>query len=118
MSRDELLKERWESLQQKLSNQFADGAPLDLDAIIYLVGLQELGQLHRKFKKDEKINLMHIAICRLLEPYGYYEFDYFDAEGWPHYRLIEALPQLKAGEQSVLMKEALVGYFLERQYLK
>jgi hypothetical protein len=118
MSRDELLKERWESLQQKLSNQFADGAPLDLDAIIYLVGLQELGQLHRKFKKDEKINLMHIAICRLLEPYGYYEFDYFDAEGWPHYRLIETLPQLKAGEQSVLMKEALVGYFLERQYLK
>lgn len=118
MSRDEQLKERWERLQQKLSEQFADGAPLDLDAIIYLVGLQELGQYHRRFKKDDKINLMHIAICRLLEPYGYYEFEYFDADGWPHYRLIEVLPQLKAGEQSVLMKEALVGYFLERQYLK
>ena len=112
-----MLKQQWEQLQQKLSDQFADGAPLDLDAIIYLVGVQELGQLHRTFKKDEKINLMHIAICRLLEPYGYYEFDFYDAEGWPHYNLVEPLPTLKAGEQSVLMKEAIVGYFLEKSYL-
>lgn len=118
MARDALLKERWERLQQMLSDQFAEGAPLDLDAIIYLVGVQELGQYHRRFKKDEKIELMHIAICRLLEPYGYYEFEHFDEEGWPHYRLVEALPPLKAGEQSVLMKEAIVGYFLEKEYLQ
>lgn len=118
MARDALLKERWDRLQQKLSDQFADGAPLDLDAIIYLVGVQELGQYHRRFKKDEKIELMHIAICRLLEPYGYYEFEHFDEEGWPHYRLVEALPPLKAGEQSVLMKEAIVGYFVEKEYLE
>ena len=118
MARDTLLKERWERLQQKLSDQFADGAPLELDAMIYLVGVQELGQLHRSFKKNEKIELMHIAICRLLEPYGYYEFERFDADGWPHYRLLEPLPALKAGEQSVLMKEALVGYFVEKEYLE
>ena len=113
MARDELLKERWELLQDKLSEQFAEGAPLELDAIIYLVGLQELGQFHRKFKKDEKLNLMHIAICRLLEPYGYYTFEHFDEEGWPHYKLVEALPALRAGEQSVLMKEAIVSYFID-----
>lgn len=118
MSRDPLLKERWEILSGKLSEQFAEGAPLELDAIIYLIGVQELGQLHRNFKKDEKINLMHIAICRLLEPYGYYEFDHFDPEGWPHYTLVEALPTLKAGEQSVLMKEAIVSYFTEKNYLE
>lgn len=118
MARDELLKERWELLQDKLSEQFAEGAPLDLDAIIYLVGLQELGQFHRKFKKDEKLNLMHIAICRLLEPYGYYSFEHFDEEGWPHYKLVEALPALRAGEQSVLMKEAIVSYFIEKEYLE
>ena len=117
MARDLVLRERWEELTQKLSAQFADGAPLDLDAIIYLVGVQELGQLHRRFRKDEKINLMHIAICRLLEPFGYYEFDFFDEEGWPHYRLLEPLPPLKAGEQAVLMKEAIVMYFVEKEYL-
>lgn len=118
MSRDILLKERWEVLVEKLSGQFSDGDPLELDAIIYLIGVQELGQIHRSFKKDEKINLMHIAICRLLEPYGYYEFDYFDQEGWPHYTMVEPLPTLKAGEQAVLMKEAIVGYFLEKKLIE
>lgn len=117
MARDEKLKERWEILVQKLSAQFGDGEELDLDAIIYLIGFQELGQVHRKFKKDEKLDLMHIAICRLLEPYGYYEFDYFDDDGWPHYIVKEQLPNLKAGEQSVLMKEAIVNYFLASGYI-
>ncbi|MBT8185491.1 MAG: hypothetical protein KJN76_11675 [Eudoraea sp.] len=118
MSRDLLLKERWSHLVDKLSAQFADGDVLELDAIIYLVGVQELGQYHRSYKKDEKVNLMHIAICRLLEPYGYYEFEYFDEDGWPHYKMKEALPPLKAGEQTVLMKDALVSYFLEKRYIE
>ncbi len=117
MSRDLQLKERWEVLVEKLSAQFADGDALELDAIIYLIGVQELGQYHKIYKKDEKLNLMHIAICRLLEPYGYYEFDFFDEEGWPHYTIKEELPALKAGEQSVLMKEAIVGYFLEKEFI-
>ena len=116
MSRDEVLKERWDELVVRLSADFSDGDPLELDAIIYLVGVQELGQFHREFKKDEKLNLMHIAICRLLEPYGYYQFDYFDDDGWPHYVNKEELPPLKAGEQAVLMKEAIVNYFLEKDY--
>lgn len=118
MARDEELKKRWESVVGLLSEQFADGQPLDLDAVIYLVGVQELGQLHRKFKKDEKLDLMHIAICRLLEPYGYYSFEYFDDDGWPHYKTIEQLPSLRAGEQSVLMKEAIVQYFLEKKVIE
>ncbi|WP_274476421.1 hypothetical protein [Mangrovimonas aestuarii] len=118
MTRDEKLKERWGLLVERLSVQFADGDTLDLDAIIYLVGVQELGQLHRRFKKDHKVDLMHIAICRLLEPYGYYQFDYIDEDGWPHYNIKEELPHLKAGEQSILMKEAIVNYFLEREYIE
>lgn len=117
MARDEQLKRNWELVVNKLSTQFADGEILDLDAIIYLIGVQELGQLHRRFKKDDKVNLMHIAICKLLEPYGYYEFDYVDEEGWPHYTVKEELPHLKAGEQSVLMKEAIVNYFLKTEYI-
>lgn len=118
MARDEKLKERWEDLVLKLSNQFADGDKLDLEEIIYLIGVQELGQLNRKFKKDDKVNLMHIAICRLLSSYGYYEFTHYDADGWPHYDVKEELPPLKAGEQSVLMKEAIVSYFLDNEYIK
>ncbi|HEY0046647.1 MAG TPA: hypothetical protein VGB44_08050 [Flavobacterium sp.] len=117
MSRDAQLKERWERLVNILSNQFSQGEDLDLDAIIYLIGVQELGKIHDKYKKDEKVNLMHIAICRLLEPYGFYEFEFYDKDGWPHYRVKEELPPLKAGEQSVLMKEAIVNYFIEKELI-
>ena len=118
MSRDIQLKERWEQLVNILSDQFSQGEDLDLDAIIYLIGVQELGKFSQIYKKDEKLNLMHIAICRLLEPYGYYEFEFFDNDGWPHYKVKEELPPLKAGEQSVLMKDAIVNYFLEKKLIE
>lgn len=111
MSRDLKLKEEYDQVLAIMATKFGDGEQLNLDAIIYLIGVQELGQGSREFKKDDKVNLMHIAICRLLEPFGYYEFDYFDDEGWPHYKIVEELPTLKAGEQTVLMKEAIVLYF-------
>ena len=117
MARDEQLREQWEGLKTILSDKFSDGEDLDIDGIIYMIGVQELGQGYRKFKKDEKVNLMHIAICRLLEPLGYYEFDFFDADGWPHYKVKEELPFLKAGEQSILMKEAIVNYFMEKEVI-
>ncbi len=118
MSRDQELKDRWELVTSKLSKQFADGDELEIDSIIYLIGIQELGQIHRTFKKDQKLELMHIAICKLLEPYGFYEFDFVDDDGWPHYKVKEQLPHLKAGEQSVLMKEAIVNYFVETNYIE
>lgn len=118
MSKNTELKENWEALVTQLSTRFADGDTLDLDSIIYLIGVQELGQGQRVFKKDEKVNLMHIAICKLLEPYGYYEFDFYDTDGWPHYKIITDLPHLKAGEQTVLMKEAIVNYFQVINFIK
>jgi hypothetical protein len=114
MARDEELKTRYKAVVDKLTLRFAEEDTLDLDSIIYLIGIQELGQLDATFKKDEKVNLMHIAICRLLEPFGYYQFDYEDPEGWPHYKILEPLPPLKAGEQQILMKDAIVQYFMEK----
>ncbi|PIE99241.1 MAG: hypothetical protein CR961_01090 [Polaribacter sp.] len=111
MKKSEDLKLKWKKILKKLSEQFADGEELNIDGVIYLIGVQELGNKQQEYKKDEKINLMHIAICKLLEPYGYYEFDFFDEDGWPHYKTITELPNLKPGEQSVLMKQAIINYF-------
>jgi len=117
MSVNEKLKQDWSLIQNKLANQFADGEEMSVDSIIYIIGVQELGKGYQKFKKDEKLALMHIAICRLLEPYGYYEFDYFDQDGWPHYNLVKELPFLKGGEQTVLLKQAIVNYFNEKELM-
>jgi len=34
---------------------------------------------------------MHIAICTLLAPYGYYEYEGTDEEGWPHWKVKEKI---------------------------
>lgn len=117
MLSNENLKEDWRELTSLLERDFGEGGALELDAIIYLIGVQEYGDPHKRFKKDDKVNLMHIAICRLLEPYGYYQFSHLDNEGWPHYDKVEDLPPLRSGEQTILMKEAIVNYFREMDYL-
>ncbi len=104
-------KLKWTKIVNQLSKQFAEGEEMDLDAILYLIGVQELGKDQKNFKKDEKINLIHVAVCKLLEPYGYYEFDYFDDDGWPHYKIVTELPRLKPGEQNILIKKAIINYF-------
>ena len=117
-SRDKKLKDRWDRLINVLSERFSEAEKLDVEGVLYLVGLQELGQIHQKMKKDDNVNLIHIGICTVLEPYGYYRFDFYDEEGWPHFELLEALPNLKPGEQSILVKEALVAYFLKRELIQ
>lgn len=113
-SRNQELKESWETLVSLLTERFSETETIDIEGILYLIGIQELGQIHKRFKKDDNVNIIHIGICSVLEPFGYYEFDYFDDEGWPHFNLVEELPPLKPGEQSVLMKDAIVHYFIEK----
>lgn len=105
----------WETLQQKLTDRF--GNELDFDALLYLIGLQELGKPVRKYKKDQKLEIMHIAICTLLEPYGFYEFAGVDNDGWPHWTLKEKLPHLDAKQQNRLMVDAIVDYFRRTEFL-
>ena len=103
------LQKEWQAVLSKLEERFGEG--LDLDAVLFLIGVQELGQGHREFKKNEKTDLMHIAICRLLSQYGYYELIGEDEDGWPHYKELGKLPRLNPTQQSLLMKEAIVEYF-------
>lgn len=100
---------RWKSVLSKLESQF--GSHLEVEGILFLIGVQELGQGSRKFKKDEKLDLMHIALCAVFEPYGYYEFSHIDKEGWPHYDVLKKLPFLNDRDQKQLLKQAIVEYF-------
>ena len=115
--RSEELKEDWYNLLEKLSKQFPGDGDLDLDGVLLLIGTQELQMGFIKMKKDVKINVLHVAICTVLEPYGYYEFEKRDDEGWPHFKSIKPLPTLRAGEQAILMKQAVVNYFKDKEYI-
>lgn len=105
----ENLELQWLELIKGLEKNF--GGELDLSAILFLIGVQELGKGFRKYTKDEKVDIMHIATCRLLEKYGYYEFLGNDEEGWPHWKRLKKLPPLNSKEQTILMKQAILEYF-------
>lgn len=105
----------WERLQQKLKERF-DGE-MDYDAILFIIGLQELSKPFKKYKKDEKLEIMHIAICTLLEPYGFYEFDGRDKDGWPHWHLKENLPHLDAKQQNKLIIDSIIDYFKKEAFI-
>tara|TARA_B100001778_G_scaffold296241_1_gene268970 strand:- start:34 stop:384 length:351 start_codon:yes stop_codon:yes gene_type:complete len=111
------LKIKWEKLKKNISKDLLDDEVVDLDAIIFLIGLQELGQFQKKFNKQKKLEIIHIAICKLLSFYGYYKLDFIDDEGWPHYKLIKKLPNLKPGEQTILIKKAIINYFDKSDYI-
>ena len=111
------MKTKWNNLKTKLSVDFSENEIIDLDSIIFLIGIQELGQFQKRFNKQKKLEVIHIAVCKLLSDYGYYEYDYTDNDGWPHYKLIKKLPNLKAGEQTILMKKAIINYFVKSNYI-
>ena len=97
-------------VEAKLKFEAIFGGGIEMDGLLFLIGIQELGQGFRTFEKDEKMNLMHIAVCRLLEPYGYYSFSHKDADGWPHFNQTPNLPGLSQKDQETLLKQAVINY--------
>ena len=83
----------------------------DLNSILFLIGIQELGQVRSKFSKEEKQDLMHIAVCVLLSEDGYFEFKGQDADGWPHFDQVKPLDVLGPKAQEAVLKEKIVYYF-------
>lgn len=102
---------RFQKLKAKLEEQFDGG--MDVQAILFLIGVDKLGIGHKNFSKSEKVDLLHIAICTLLEPYGYYTFEGRDKDNWPHFKLEKELPPLTDQEQQHLLKEAMLDYFAQ-----
>lgn len=105
---------RFQKLKSHLEKEFGEG--MDIQAILFLIGVNELGQGHKTFSKQEKTDLLHVAICTLLEPYGYYEFAGKDEDEWPHFNLLKELPPLNHQEQQHLIKEAMLDYFIANDY--
>jgi hypothetical protein len=110
------MKSEWEELQLRLKERF--GSEVDVDAILFMIGLQELSKPYQKYKKDEKLEVMHIAICTLLEPFGFYVFEGRDPDGWPHWKLKENLPHLDAKQQNKLIIDAILDYFKRDGFLE
>ena len=108
------LQVRWWKLEEKLMERF-EKKP-DMETILFLIGVQELGDIKEKFSKEQKQDLMHIAVCSLLSVSGYYELEGVDADGWPHYRQLKTLPVLDLFGKENFMKDHVLLYFEEHDF--
>lgn len=110
---------KWNLLQNRIAEDF-DAEKPDLKVMLFLIGVQELGQGPRKFSKRQKEELMHIATCRLLSEMGFYELEGLDQDGWPHWKLVKPIPAYASLEQELLLKSLIVEYFeaLDREMEK
>lgn len=102
------LEKKWDDLVAKLEKKFDD--EMSLKGILYLIGIQELNFGVKRFSKEEKVNVLHVATCKLLSMYGLYKFDSIDKDGWPHYTELKALKDLSNDDQQNLIKKAIISY--------
>lgn len=111
-SDNEDLEAVWENLMGRLA-ELVGKRPADLNAVLFLVGIQELGKGALRFTKEQKQDLMHVGLCRVLSISGYYELERWDDDGWPHYKLVQALPFVDLMAQESFLKMHVVEYFRE-----
>jgi hypothetical protein len=103
------LQARWWKLEEKMIERF--GKKPDLESVLFLIGIQEYGHIRDKFTKEQKQDLMHVAVCSLLSQSGYFEIDYYDDDGWPHFRQLRSLPEMNMIEQENFLKDHTLLYF-------
>ena len=110
IKKDLELARDWQKLLDDLG-KIIGKKPADLNAVLFLIGVQELGKGKKTFSKEEKQDLMHIAICKVLSYSGFYELEGLDEEGWPHWKLKKKLPNFDLLEQEKLLKMHVMEYF-------
>ena len=108
--RDLDFEKTWNDLLIKISEKIGK-KPTDLNAVLFLIGVHELGKGVKSFTKEQKQDLMHIAICKVLSLSGYYELEGLDEDGWPHWKLKKKLPHFDILEQEKLLKMHVIEYF-------
>ncbi len=109
------LQVRWLKLRIKLKERF--GIKPDMDGVLLLIGVQELGAGPQKFTKEEKQDLMHIAVCSILSAGGYYVSDGRDEQGWPHFTQLKPLPNYIMIEQENFLKDHILLYFQNQNFI-
>ena len=100
----------WEELLDQL-NILVGKRPADLNAVLFLIGVQELGKGPIRFSKEAKQDLMHIAVCKVLSQSNYYTLDGYDKDGWPLWTLAKPLPAGDLMAQEAFLKKHVILYF-------
>ena len=87
------------------------GKKPDMETILFLIGIQEFGDIKENFTKEQKQDLMHVAVCSLLSQSGFYELEAVDEDGWPHFKQLKPMPDMNMIDQENFLKDHVMLYF-------
>ena len=110
IKKDFELEHKWNKLL-KILEESVGKKPGDLKSVLFLIGVQELGKGAKVFTKEEKRDLIHIAICKVLSLSGFYSLEGIDESGWPHWKAEKKLPYFDILDQEKLLKMHIIEYF-------
>ncbi len=107
----------WLKVQHYVQESLDKNSLPDLQAVLFLLGVQESGIVKESYTKEEKEDLMHVAVCSLLEREGYFEFTGNDQDGWPHFKQIRGMDVEGVKNQEILLKQKVIQYFIENHFI-
>jgi hypothetical protein len=113
MNANDDLQQRWWQLEARLVERF--NKKPDLETILFLIGIQEFGEIREKFTKEQKQDLMHVAVCSLFSRSGFYELEKIDEDGWPHFKQLKPMPDMNPFEQENFLKDHILLYFQDHE---
>jgi len=89
-----------------------------MEAILFLIGIQELGVGLKDYDRDEKMNLIHLGTLCVLSQFGYYtKAKEPDRDNWPIYQQNYERELPVGEEQEQLIKNGIITYFETKNLL-
>ena len=84
---------------------------VDLNGVLFLVGIRERGLVIQPFSKEEKMNLINLGSCTLYQEMGLVEKTGTDEEGWPLFRQKTLAPTITEERKNKVLQDCAVRYF-------
>ncbi len=99
----------WLELCDRLDEMF--GITVDLNGVLFLVGMREKGLAFGEFTREEKLNLINLGCCTLYMEMGLTEITGYDAEGWPIFRQRALNPEISEERKNKTLQDCAIRYF-------
>jgi hypothetical protein len=99
----------WTELCALLGKQF--DLEVDLNGVLFLVGIRERGLTLQPFTKEEKLSLINLGSCTLFLEMGLLEKTGTDPEGWPTFKQKSLAPVIPEERKYKILQDCAVKYF-------
>jgi hypothetical protein len=101
--------DKWTNLCDFLGEKF--GISVDLNGVLFLVGIRERGLSFQPFSKEEKLSLINLGSCVLYQEMGLTEQTGIDQDGWPIFTQKSLAPVIPEQRKHKVLQDCALRYF-------